>query len=661
MKKEILFCLCLFFPLFIAQAQHQVVSLDGDWSFHLDADRVGEQSSWYKSLPEDARIVSVPHTWNVEDGTERYFNLAWYQKEVQIPSEWKGRQIRLHFEAVYRDVVVYINGKKIGENSGSGYTPFSFEISKSLIFGEENRIVVSVSNAFSEHAFPYLAKFDWNSDGGIIRPVSLVITGKPSVRYAHVKPETNFNDHSATATIKIKTWEKEVKKAQFTLTFAEYQSKKVILSKTVELNVENDVFTTQVDFQEIKPWHFDSPNLYTLQIDISEKGKITDTYQTRFGFRKVEIKGHQFFLNEEPVRLAGIEYMPGSYPDYGMAEPEKIMSIAVDQMKDLNCVITRFHWQQDPRILDMLDERGMLAQEEIPWWQKPDNLTPEMEVLAKKQIDLMIERDFNHPSIFSWGVSNEVYDNTERDNYTQLIEQARSWDTNAFVAVISNKIADALADDVALLADIPTWNDYVGSWHAKVNEDAPGILKAIHEEALKGRPLLITEHGLCEPVNAGGDTRRIVDMAYHYNLWSKNDFVFGCIYFCLNDYRTHFGESGEGRYQQRVHGLTDQWFEKKSSYSVYKGLASPIYFEWVQPSAKGTEAKLSIIVKNSLPSYCLKNYKLVWRTTSGNSKELVLPDLKPGDKYETIITDLSPKTKPSVQVIRPTGYIVGEY
>jgi beta-glucuronidase len=215
--------------------------------------------------------------------------------------------------------------------------------------------------------------------------------------------------------------------------------------------------------------------------------------------------------------------------------------------------------------------------------------------------------------------------------------------------------------DESLLADIPTWNDYVGTWHTKHNEDAPGILQSINENALKGRPLWVTENGLCEPANVGGDARRIVDMAYHYNLWAKNDFILGCIYFCLNDYRTHFGESGKGRYQQRIHGLTDQWFDKKPSYSAYKSLASPVYFESVQQSAKGTEAEVVVYVKNSLPAYILRNYKLVWKTASGKKKEIIMPNLKPGEKFRTTIDELNPEEKPLVQVIRPTGYLVSEF
>lgn len=659
MKQYILSFFLLIFSITMLHGQHKVETLDGQWNFQLDKDSIGWKS-WQNKLP-DGKTVSVPHTWNVEDGTENYFGTAWYEKNVNIPVEWKSKQVRLHFEAVNRDAVIYVNGKKVGENIGSGYTPFSFDITKFLKFGTDNRITLSISNRYSSYALPYERSFDWPNDGGIIRPVNLIITGKPSVRYAHIKPEINFSDLSATASINVKTWEENVKKADFTFTFAEYESGKILFTKKVELDAKNGIFSTDVNFENIKLWHFDSPNLYTMKVDIAVKGQTTDSYNTRFGFRKVEIRGHQFFLNEEAVRLPGAEYMPGSYPKYGLAEPLEILTEAVELLKDLNCVITRFHWQQDPRILDLMDEKGILVQQEIPWWQKPANLTPELEVLAKKHIDVMIERDFNRPSSFSWGVSNEVNGNTDRSIYTRLIDHARAWNSNAFVAVISNKIDQRLERDESLLADIPTWNDYIGTWHGKAREETPGKLQLINERALKGRPLLITEHGLCEPRFVGADARRVIEMAYHYDQWAKNDYVMGCIYFSLNDYRTQMGESGEGRYKQRVHGLTDAWFGKKPSYAVYKGLASPVYFEWVKQKAKGTEAEVSIYVKNDLPCYILRDYKLVWETADGTISEIVFPEMIPGKKYNAAINNLDPEKKPVVKLIRPTGYVVAEY
>jgi len=659
MKRHFLFSILILFT-FSANAQRLIQSLDGDWQFQLDKDSVGWKS-WANGIPE-SRTVTVPHTWNIEDGSELYYGTAWYQKDVPVPADWKGKQVRLRFEAVNRNTVVYLNGRKIGENIGSGYTPFSFDVSKLLRYGSENKIVVSVNNFFSDFSFPYQASFDWNNDGGIIRPVSFVVTGKPSVRYAHVKPETDFVNRTSTAEIRIKTWEESVKKAQFNLTFSDYQTKEVIRQETVELTAQNGLFITNMDFMDIKPWHFDDPNLYVLKVEVLEKGQITDDYTTRFGFRKVEIRGDKFYLNDEPVRLAGIEYMPGSHPLWGMAEPVAISSEAVDLMKDLNCVITRFHWQQDERLLDMLDERGMLVQEEVPWWQAPGNLSPEMEALAKKHIDLMIERDFNRPSIFAWGIGNENQSNTDRDIYRRLIAHARTWDSNALVTVVSDHTPRNLADNETLLADLPTWNDYVGCLHPGVNEDAPGMLQSINENALIGRPLLITEFGFLEFAGMnllGGDARRIVDMSFHYNMYAKNDFVAGCIFFCLNNFRSKHAVFGKGRYQHWMIGLTDEWFVKKPSYAAYKSLASPVHIE-IQQSAKGTEADIVVHVKNSLPGYTLRNYKLAWKTSSGKTKEHILPELKPEDKYETTIDELSPREKPQLQVIRPTGYVAYE-
>ena len=173
---------------------------------------------------------------------------------------------------------------------------------------------------------------------------------------------------------------------------------------------------------------------------------------------------------------------------------------------------------------------------------------------------------------------------------------------------------------------------------------------------MKGRPLLITEHGLCEPRFVGGDPLLITEMTYHYDAWAECPFVMGCIYFSLNDYRTHVGESGRGRYKARIHGLTDMWFGKKPSFGVYAGLASPVYFESVQQQAEGTAAEVTIVVKNTLPSYTLHDYRLVWDAADGE-RSVTLPMLRPGDRFTTIVDGVDPHRKPHLRVVRPTGYV----
>ena len=639
-------------------AQRETVSLDGgEWSFRTDADSTG-WGSWQEGVP-GGRPVRVPHTWNVEEGTERYFGLAWYERLAEVPAAWKGRRVRLCFDAVYRDMVCYVNGREAGRNLGTGFTPVSFDVTPLLRYGAANRIVVAVSNRFSKQAFPYSSAFDWPNDGGIIRPVKWVVTDGVPVRYAHIKPDVDLSDSSAVASVNIRLWDDKVRRADFTLTFLDAKTREKIAEKRVSLRAENGVFSTGVAFDKVRLWHFDAPNLYVMQVDVHGPKGLQDRYATRFGFRTLAIEGDKLLLNGEAVRLPGVEYMPGSYPDYGMAEPVEVMAEAVRLMKELNCVITRFHWQQDERILDMMDEQGILVQEELPWWQQPGDPDPEQEALLKHQLDRMIERDYNRPSILSWGVSNEVYHNTDKSIYRRMIDHARGWNTNAFVTVVSNQIYSSLENDESLMADIPTWNDYSGTWHGGDRTQSPVRLDLIDRRALKGRPLLITEHGLCEPRFVGGDPRRITEMTYHYDAWAKSPFVLGCIYFSLNDYRTHVGESGYGRYKARVHGLTDLWFRPKPSFGVYAGLASPVFFESVQQHADGTKAEVTIVVKNSLPSYTLRGYRLVWES-AGGEKSAPLPELKPGSKFTTTIDSTDPHRKPRLRVVRPTGYVAAE-
>lgn len=111
-----------------------------------------------------------------------------------------------------------------------------------------------------------------------------------------------------------------------------------------------------------------------------------------------------------------------------------------------------------------------------------------------------------------------------------------------------------ITPDPSLVLDLPTWNDYLGSWHGPDQTLLP-IQLARLDSAFAGRPLFITEAGLCEPAFTGGDARRVNDMCYHISEWQKQDFICGYIYFCLQDYRTQMGEEGLYKHRIRRHGV----------------------------------------------------------------------------------------------------------
>jgi len=223
--------------------------------------------------------------------------------------------------------------------------------------------------------------------------------------------------------------------------------------------------------------------------------------------------------------------------------------------------------------------------------------------------------------------------------------------------VVSNETFKRKEKDESFIADLPTWNDYVGTWYGKSSDELPSFLKEI-ESVLGDRPLLITEAGLCEPRFPGGDLKRIEDMIYHYDQWAQRDYIVGCIYFSLNDYRTHRGEDGAKEFKARIHGLTDLYFNRKPSYYVFKQLAAPIQIRNVKKLASD-KVEVVLFNKNTLPSYTLHEYKVVWLDVEGKERSLKLPAMKPGDEVKVQLERIQKRF--AFDIYSPTGYQVSGY
>ena len=616
----VIFMLCL--PLLL-QAQPFDVTLDGEWELTINGSRF---------------MVQVPHTYNIMEGLEDYAGEAVYKRTLPITADMKGWTVRLHFEAVYHDAIVYVNGQKVGEHLNKGYTPFSFDITKYLDFNAENAIEVRTSNAYTDKTLPYKRSFDWSNDGGIYRSVRLHVSGKQTIRYVHVTPQADITAKSGKARFDLRLWDDSQKTVKGRLVVKNRQTGATEYDGAVSLKKgKNDKhFSTTIEIQNPQLWHFDQPNLYDFTFEISGNDALSD----HFGFIDFKMLGCSFVLNGETVRLPGIEDMPGSHPEYGMAEPKAFIDQTARLMKDLNTCITRFHWPQDRRMLDAMDEMGILCTEQIPWWQQPAPALGELRQNAREQLEEMIEADYNHPSIFAWGLANEVWG--IHDDLRYLRDIAKTLDPNRLNIAFSHETYKDYDKNPSCVLDIPTWNEYTGAWHGPRREDLPGRLEKI-DSALSDRPLLITEAGLCEPAFTGGDGRRIDDMIYHVKEWQKAAFIPGYIYFCVQDYRTQIGEEGLGKWRIRRHGVTKVDLTPKPSYYVMRQLMSPIEITEVYPAnsrktgdalagqievnANDRDAAITIRVKNSIPSYTLRGYTLYYKDGNGQKQTIALPDI----------------------------------
>ena len=634
--------------------------------------------TWHLSVPDSVGVapmqVTVPNTFNVIDGLEDYAGKATYSRTFIVPEEMKGQRLRLKFGAVYHSAKVSVNGREVGRHDFAGYTPFSFDITDFVNPDGENILTVECDNAYSVNNLPYLRKFDWANDGGITRDVTLHGSGQKSLRYVHVTPRINLADSTATATFDVMLWEKPDKKIDLELSVADKTSGDIVAHKRFKLNRNpKGGYQTEIDFGKVNLWHFDNPALYTFTARLHHNGKLSDSLSDNFGFRTLKVEGDRITLNGEPVRLPGIENMPGSNPDFGMAESHDYQAATVALMKDLNTAITRFHWPQDDARLAAMDSLGMLTQEELSWWQQPwKELTPELRESAHRQLQEMIEAHYNHPSIFCWGVSNEVANNHQE--ILGLRDFVHQFDTTRIVNTMTNHMWEKFEDDPSFVLDLPTMNEYIGTWHAKSRDQLHGYLEQIGK-IMKGRPLLITEGGLCEPAFTGGDGRRVDEMIYHISEWQRHPFITGYIYFCLEDYRTQMGEEGLGRDRVRRHGVTDKRHNPKPSYYVLRQLMSPVEVTAVKPYGEKADettlaniysldrstpdAEITVRAKNSIPAYTLRGYRVEYLDRDGTKRFVQLPDLAPGNSHDVVLKNVNKEYK--FKVTRADGSSVLDY
>ncbi len=635
---------------------------------------------WNVSFPDSIGVASqnvmVPHTYNIMDGLEDYAGPATYSRTFIIPDEMKGKSLRLHFNGVYHSARVLVNGHEVGRHPNAGFTPFSFDISKFVNLEGENLITVECDNTFSEDNLPWMRTFDWANDGGIIRDVTLKAHGSQGLRFVHVTPKVNLADSTATARFDVKLWTKPSGKADISIEIRDKSTGKIVASQRVPLRYDKKLekYSTDIDFGKIKLWHFDNPNLYTFITDIYDsKGRLSDRITDNFGFRIIKIDGDRILLNGEPVRLAGIENMAGSNPDFGMAESHEYMDFTIGRMKELNTTITRYHWPQDNHRFEAMDSLGILVQEELPWWQLPwKELTPKLRESAHRQLDEMIEAHYNHPSIYCWGVSNEVADNTEE--VLALRDFIHQRDTTRLVNTMTNHLWQQYEKDPSFALDLPTMNEYIGTWHADNRSQLAGILTKVGE-VIKDRPLLITEAGLCEPAFTGGDGRRIDEMIYHVSEWQKHPYITGYIYFSLEDYRTQMGEEGMGRDRVRRHGVSDKRLNPKPSFFVLRQLMCPVEITSVKPYGEKADestlaniysldrstpdAEITVKAKNTIPSYTLRGYKVKYIDIDGVEHCVDLPDMHPGSSQDVVLKNVNKEYH--FKVVRPNGSSVLDY
>ena len=430
------------------------LSLNGTWKF-----------CWAKGiaeLPEEFREknyddsewedITVPGVWQLQkDYTKPWYyansypncisvdkakipsidlkgqEVAMHRTYFEVPENWKGRKIFLHFGAAKAGLRVFVNGQYVGYSQGS-FTPHEFDVTDFVTEGT-NTVAAEV---FRYTDGTYLEDQDMWWLCGIYREVYLYSEPTTTVRDFFVRTNlvNNYTDADLTLDLLIKDYTEGAKNVKIEASLVT-DGDPLIIGNTEIITISGN---NRLTFKKhiIKPdlWSTEFPNLYTLLIKLECDGLIT--YKAiRMGFRQTEIVGEKILINGKPLLIRGVNRHDFD-PDFGWAVPDEryIQDFNIMKQNNINSIRTS-HYPNDPRFYDLCDEYGFYVMDECDLEThgvRRKNVPGDNPMWTKAVVDRMermVLRDRNHPCVFMWSLGNEAGDGS---NFLRMKQAALKLD-----------------------------------------------------------------------------------------------------------------------------------------------------------------------------------------------------------------------------------------
>jgi beta-galactosidase len=391
---------------------------DHDWRFVLgDPDRA--ESPTYDTA--GWRTLDLPHDWSIEGaidpknpmgGSGGYFpaGVAWYRRAFTVPDGWRAKRVSVEFEGVYMNAAVYINGHPLGEHP-YGYTSFFHDLTSHLNAGGNNVLAVRVDQSKHRNS-------RWYSGSGIYRHVWL-----HAAHPVHVAPWGTFvttpevSSDLANVSLKTKMVNESGKGSKVVLETVIYAHSGAIAGRSNGTASVDPGQTAEVS-QEItvnKPalWAPDAPNLYRAVTRVTEEGQAVDEVSTTFGIRSIEWSAEEgFVLNGSPLKLAGgcvhHDNGPLGAVAFDRAEERRVQMLKAAGFNAIRAA----HNPPSPAFLDACDRLGMMVMDEaFDCWAKgknPFDYSVSFKDWWPRDLEAMVFRDRNHPSVVMWSIGNEI-------------------------------------------------------------------------------------------------------------------------------------------------------------------------------------------------------------------------------------------------------------
>ncbi len=419
MRRNYIQLLCLLFISFASSAQvRKTIDFNKDWKFFL-----GNDSLAYEEVHDDSkwRKLSLPHDWSIESDFKKEApatnqggslpgGIGWYRKTFVVPAADSGRIFRIDFDGVYRNSEVWINGNYLGKRP-YGYVPFSYELTKFLQYGKKNVIAVKVDNSHQPDSRYY-------SGSGIYRDVKLVSHGKIFIEQHGTfitTPQLTQTTAEIEVTTSMNTRYKDDPRIMVVYTVLDGSGRvvKEVNPVNMQLYFEGSALVKRIKMDEVRRWSPETPVTYTLRTQLYSGNKLVDEDKTTFGVRSIRFDGKNgFYLNDKPCFIKGV-CLHHDLGALGAAYNNEAAKRQLRILKDMGCNAIRVsHNPPAADFLDLCDKMGFLVMDEaFDTWNKKKNKFDyhiDFKEWHKADLEAMVYRDRNHPSVFMWSIGNEI-------------------------------------------------------------------------------------------------------------------------------------------------------------------------------------------------------------------------------------------------------------
>ncbi len=496
------------------------VLLDGMWHFRFDPDSAGIKEKWMNHL-DSFTSVPVPSSFAdlfTDQYSKNYCGDFWYETDFVVPHAENCRTM-LRFGSVAHRCIVYVNGEKACEHEG-GFLPVICDITDLVRSGEYNHLAVLVNNELSESTLPCgtvkrlkngtklaVPYFDFFNYSGIQRSVYLIQI-----------PQEHIQDFSVMTSLS----GKDASVAYEVCTGGSHDVKVTLKDAEGRTAAESTGKSGVLEIKNAHLWQVRNAYLYQMHIAVYDGDRMIDEYTDRIGIRTVEVRGTQILVNGDPVYLKGF----GKHEDFdiigrGFSWPLVKRDFECMKWTNANCFRTS-HYPYAEEWYQFADEEGFLIIDEVPavgmmrsahnfadagmgkytyFFETPT--VPQLQENHLKQVEEMIGRDKNHPSVFAFSLFNEPETTStySHDYFSVIFAEARKMDpqkrplTGAF-----EKNSSPEKCRCYMLCDFMCLNRYYG-WYISGGPELSDAVEKFHDEMKRWQakdlnvPFVFTEFG----------------------------------------------------------------------------------------------------------------------------------------------------------------------